>query len=475
MAAFELQLISRIVRTGDLNSVLNWGITENDFISLQGKGLWRALCTYHSMPDTVGAILGPGTVQEKFPNFVLMDDGTMTTEALCVELRKQRLSLECKNFVQSCLQVVDGNPMQAISMLQSGMTSLQNLGLSKKTDVNFYDGFSQRLRRYELIKAKVDLSCCPWPWEPLQSATLGIQPDDYIVFYGRPKSMKTWVLAFLIAWFFEKKKRILIYTKEMTPDNIFWRAGACLAEVRYGELNTADLSWEEEQSLYAVERMLRVMQAVQTVVCLSGADASEGGDTVPWLKAKVEQYKPDAVFIDGMYLMSDAMGAKKDNERVRNISRAIRQMNLSHRVPVIATLQANRAAANNESANLDEIAFSDAIGQDATLICRAINEKDKPTIALVIGGSREYKLNGLRIYGVPAVNFEYAGPISMGEILEAQEADVDDGVEPVEEQKDKGTKGKKTRKKKKKEGDVAEANAATEAVERMSDMIDKKK
>lgn len=457
MATWEIQLISRIVRTGELNSVLQWGITEADFLTLQGRGLFKALYAYHSMPETSGAVLGPESIRTRFPNFELCDDLSMTTDALCHEVRKVRLSMDYKAAAQANLELVDMDPLQAIAQTQACMTHLQNIGMSQNTDVHFYDAFSQRMRRYELIKAGVDLSCGRWPWQPLQDVTLGVQPDDYVVFYGRPKSMKTWVVAFLISWFYEMRKRILIYTKEMTPDNIFWRSGACLSEVRYEALNNATLTWEEEQNLYAVERMLRISQAQQSVVCLSGADASEGGDTVPWLRSKIEQYAPEVVFIDGMYLMSDAMRAKKDHERVRNISRAIRQMNLETKVPVIATIQANRAAASNQAANLDEIAFSDAIGQDATIIARTINEKDKNTVALVIGGSREFRLEGFRIYGVPAVNFNYAGPITTGEIISAKEED--DKQEGITPEKAKPKKRRSSKQQQKEEEATAEAIA----------------
>lgn len=440
MATWELQLISRIVRSGDLNTAVQWGITEADFLTPEGKAYWRTLWGYYSAAETTGAILGAYSFQEKFPNFQLFDEPTMTTESLCVEVRKQRLSVDFRSVAQATLELADYDPLQAISQMQTAMTDLQNIGMSKATDVHFYEGFARGVHRMELIEQGFDLSCGKWPWEPLQEATLGVQPDDYVVFYGRPKSMKTWVLAFLIAWFFESRKRILIYTKEMTPDNIFFRAGACLARVRYQAFRGANLTWEEKQAIYAVQRMLYLSRLNQSVVCLSGADATEGGDNVPWLRAKVEQYKPDIVFIDGMYLMSDSKGAKKDHERVRNISRAIRQMNLDTRVPVISTLQANRAAAKNQEANLDEIAFSDSIGMDATILARTINEKDKPTIAIIMGGSREFKLHGFRIYGVPAVNFEYEGEISMGEILDAKEKD--DAPEDTSKSK-KGTRRRK--------------------------------
>lgn len=424
MATWELQLISRIVRSGDLNSVLEYGITLDDFLTTEGRGLFNALLGYHQMPETAGAVLGPYAVQRVFPNFQLCDDVSMPTVALCHEVRKHRLVIEFQARLQQQLDVVGMDPLAAINATQSAMTDLQNIGFSQNTDVHFHDSFSRSIRKMELIEAGVDLSCGFWPWMPLQDATGGIQPDDYVVIYGRPKSMKSWVIAYLLATMYEQRKRILVYTKEMTADNIFARAGACLASIRYQEFRRGKLSHAEKQSLYMVERMLHQARMQQTVICLSGQDATEGGDTVPWLKSKIETYKPDIVFVDGMYLMSDAKGAKKDNQRVMNISRALRQIPLKMEVPIISTIQANRKAAGNEDANTDEVAFSDSLSQDCTVLMRAINLKNEPTIALVMSGiSREFHLNGFKIYGVPALNFEYFGPIDNKEIEKAKKAD----------------------------------------------------
>jgi len=466
MATWELQLVSRIVRSGDLNSVIQWGITPDDFLTNEGRALFASIQGYFSMPHTSGAVLGPYAIQQMFPNFQLCDDPSMTTDALCVEVRKQRLVTGFKARCQNTLELCEHDVLQAINQMQTAMLDLQNVGMSQNTDVSFHTSFDRSVQRYYMRKQGIDLSCGSWPWSPLQEATLGLQPDDYVVIYGRPKSMKTWVLAYLIARFYEMKKRMVIYTKEMTADNIFKRAGACLAEVRYQPFRAGTLTWEEEMSIYAVQRMLHYAQQVQTVVCLSAKDAVEGGDTVPWLRSKIDQYRPDVCFIDGMYLMSDCKGATKDNVRVMNISRSIRQMNLDTKIPVIATVQANRDAAKNNQANLDEVAFSDAIGQDATLLMRAINERNQPTIALVMGGaSREFQLNGFRIYGQPATCFSYAGEISDKEIEKAKEADIDD---------EKGNSKKVTNKKKsngQKPKQTTAAQAHAQAIVRLDKVL----
>jgi hypothetical protein len=199
---------------------------------------------------------------------------------------------------------------------------------------------------------------------------------------------------------------------------------ACIAGLPYQELRTGRLSREDRLRLGMLQQMVTDMLASQRLICLNGKD-SGGNDTIEWLEAKAKKYRPDVIFIDGLYLMNDSRGSKnqKDNFRVQNISRAARQMVLSLKVPLIATLQATRAASAHKSANLDEIAFSDAIGQDVTCAIRVINDDDTDTITLVVGGSREYKFSGCRIWGKCATDFGWIENLSQKEIDSIKQRD----------------------------------------------------
>lgn len=404
---------------------MKWGITSEDFQTSEGRALFQHLLAYFNMPETRGAILGPNALRQVYPTFQLVDDGSMTIESLCHEVRKNRCKVELRETLARAAELNEADPLQALNAILERSTYLQRLNGGRTTDVFAADALERIIRTYELKEAGHNMSICSWPWEPLQEESGGVEKDDYVVIYGRPKSMKSWVLAYLVAHAYEQGKRVLIYTKEMTADNIYMRISACLACVRYREYRKAKLTPYEKSQIYAIWHYLRAMQPIQPMVVLSGKDAGDGGDTVPWLRSKIEEHQPDICVIDGMYLMSDVKGSRKqkDNFRVQNISRDIRQTVLDTGVPVFATIQANRDAAKNKEANLDEISFSDAIGQDATLAMRVINEKHVPTLALMIGGSREFELDGFRIHGVPATNFGYAGDISIDELLNAERAD----------------------------------------------------
>lgn len=116
----------------------------------------------------------------------------------------------------------------------------------------------------------------------------------------------------------------------------------------------------------------------------------------------------------------------KDHERVMNVSREARQLVLDTSTPIIATMQANRKAAQHNAAELDEIAYSDAIGQDATMAFRCIADRKQPLISLVTGGSREFELPGFRIHGEPASNFGFHSIMDEKDIQKAVDKDVTD-------------------------------------------------
>jgi hypothetical protein len=422
MSSREHQLLSRIIRTGDLSSALEWGITEQDFMSAEPKALFHQIVSYHQAQH--GSVIGQNAALAMFPQWQMCDDQSMHTKALCEEVRKHRLAIQGAKMLGEVQQLLMTDPHQAVNMLSGYAADLTMLASNRITDVRLGDSFDRELTRYDLKKKGWLPSVCPLPWDPWQVETGGLQDDDYIVFYGRPKSMKTWVLAWFIAWCFEHQKRCLIYTKEMAADNIFRRLIGCLARVDYSRLRLGTLTTEEEFSLQATRRMVKLSEQDGNIVTLSGQDAN-GKDTVPWLQSKVETYKPDVVFVDGMYLMSPTdPRIREDHARVRSISRDLRQMILNTKTPVVSTLQANRNAAKNKQANTDEIAFSDAIGQDATQLFRVIKEKHRPTIAIVSGGAtREFNLLGFRIHAQPCENFTYYGEITAKEIEQATESD----------------------------------------------------
>lgn len=422
----ELQLVSRVIRGGksEYCSVVEWGITRDDFLTMEATSIWVHIVGHFA---ATGSVPGINVALEEYSNFQFCDDSSMNTTSLCQAVRSRRLVMQAKAAAQRMVDNLDLEPMQAFTMMQTELTKVIELGVNRMTDVPLSRAYNEILQDIVLSELGQNTARAEWPWGSFQKATNGIQEDDYIVFYGRPKSMKTWVLCYLIASLFHQGKKVLIYTKEMTPKNIYKRIAACLAMVPYQDMRTGLLQPVDREVLYELKALIDAMNGADSLTCLSGRDVGYGLDTPAWFRSKAEKYKPDVGAIDGLYLMSSGGGPKQaDHQRVMSLSREVRSMILDLRIPMAVTMQANRKAASHSNAELDEIAYSDAVGQDATIAIRVVNEKGKPTIALVVGGSREFQLHGVRIGGIPATDFQEKEIMTEKEINKATENDTGD-------------------------------------------------
>lgn len=425
MATLGAQLLSKIIRTGQIMSVVDYGINADDFPTVQEKAMYGMLIEEYQSLRANGGVIGPNLAQYKFPTFDLCDDPHTTIDQLCYEVRKSRLIRETKQYGEQLVQQVAAgkNPLEAIASAQERFNFLLGLGNARNVNVSFERGMQQVLNDYAAAEGGQLTGVLETPWPILTEATGGYQRDDFHIYYGRPKSMKTFVLSYQIAHSWLQRKRVLVYTKEMTPVNIIRRVGAFVGELPYHELRRGILTRADKEQLIQLNKYIQTQReatnGAQSLDVLSGLDIDVGGDTVEWLFAQVEKYKPDVLFIDGLYLLSCSKNYTKEHDRLRHNSRMVRTYQLRTGIPIGATVQANRGAEGNSRASTGDIGGTDAFGQDATIITRVINEPNDPTIALIFAGSREFRLNGIRIHAVPCTNFGFKEEISEKDIERA--------------------------------------------------------
>ena len=432
MATNECRLLSRIIQTGAMQEVIDYGITEEDFNTSQTKAIWGHLYGYFKSMSTKGSVPPPDLFQQMYSHFEFVDAPTMTTDSLCFEVRKTRLTLTLKAAAEEAALSADEDPITAATAIRQTADSILAYGNNKSGDIFMTNQFSQLIKNYEMQESGQIQPVMHWPWQPLDEEVGGVSEEDYILFWGRPKSKKTFCLTYVMAdAVMNQRLRVLCYTKEMTPNNMLLRTAAFMGQLPYRETRLAKLSPYDKATLCRLNENLieaaRASNGRNELIILSGKDG-EGRDGAIWLASKIKEYKPDVCFVDGLYLLNDDRGSKRtaDWQRVMHISRDIRQMILETHVPVVATMQASRGAAKNQDAELDEIAYSDAVGQDITQGFRVVNEKHSPTIALIAGGSREYQLHGIRIGGVPCQDFSFKEIMTEREIARTKESDEKD-------------------------------------------------
>jgi hypothetical protein len=150
------------------------------------------------------------------------------------------------------------------------------------------------------------------------------------------------------------------------------------------------------------------------------SDSDEGSGGVNSLRAKIREFQPTLVVVDAFYLMNDDRENKRgsDWKVMTNISRDLRKTASNFKIPLIGVTQGNRGAdKDHKQADLREIGYADAPGQDADLTMRVDKKKDPQTketeLILSFPGTRHAgKLDAFSIYFHPCVDMRQKHIIS---------------------------------------------------------------
>ena len=102
--------------------------------------------------------------------------------------------------------------------------------------------------------------------------------------------------------------------------------------------------------------------------------------TVSALAAKVKEFKPDILFVDGVYLMDDENGEPKGSpQALTNITRSLKRLAQNADIPVIGTTQVLSWKLGNKKSRkitADSIGYTSSFAQDSDLIVGVESDPD---------------------------------------------------------------------------------------------------
>lgn len=446
---YELQVLVHIIQTGQLSSVIEWGIEKEDFLAEETKILFERILDIYLDPNTGGTVIGPSLANELFSNIPMhLYDPHVRLDYLCKELRTRRITRELESHsIKQATLVGEGKVREALELMGGAVHHFQQLEFAKNVDIYGSKGFKTAREQYIERKAGVYKGVTTWPWPQLTHLIGPVEKDDYVILYGRPKNLKTWVLMYMLYHVLlvdSNTARPVVYTKEMSPESLYNRLASILAQVLYDGVRRGGLDDVNEILFFsALDQVIEDFKESDRLLVLSAKDVT-GRDTVSWFSGKAKKHKATAGFIDGLYLMTPHAGAKqaKNHEKVLSVSRETRQVCFDVGMPIFATIQANRGAVGNDRAETGDLGGSDAFGQDATALFRVIKDKKpaesmeadtteegnpekgkewKQTLSLPVAGSREWDLYGFKIYGIPSTNFGWHSVMTESQALAAEE------------------------------------------------------
>jgi replicative DNA helicase len=203
-------------------------------------------------------------------------------------------------------------------------------------------------------------------FKSIDNATFGWQPGEFNMLVARTGQMKTWTLCWMVKAALEQGKTVLLATVEMGLLQIARRLDAlltqtCFESIRAGKFLNDDVS---EQFF---ERLLSLKNLPGEIVIIGGVSFD-----VNFLRAKIEQYRPDVLYVDGFYLMADTKGAGAHWEKMLNISGDLKRLAGTYKIPTTATTQLTVKKAGGKQAkgskgdeDESDIMYSQAMAQNA--------------------------------------------------------------------------------------------------------------
>lgn len=418
-ANVEHQIICKIIETQDFHTPVKLKIDDAFFLSeSQAKEAFRFIRDHYHNEHTYGSVPSWQLLQDRFPGFPWIYSYD-TLASLCQELRRHKIRSDILICVDEVSQIVDSDPTQAMALLRENVTRLS----THHEFTNEYllsNSYERLYTEYNTVIDAQGITGIPFPWDILNEDTRGMHPGNFIIIYGRPKMMKTWVALIIGCHAYVKGMRVLIWSMEMEFD-ILRRIACIVCKIDYDKFKKGKLDPASQQQVWQVLKSIKDEELVKTsheghtpALMVVNPHSSSNGSGVSALQAKIREFKPDLVLVDGMYLMRDDRQKVRtiDWKAVAHVSQDLKQTAAQFKIPIIGITQANRGADKDpKKADLAELAYADALAQDCDLCMRVHKQKDPSSqdweIVISIPGGRDTQLEAFVINGHAATNFGF--------------------------------------------------------------------
>jgi hypothetical protein len=105
----EMMLVCKIIQTGKMRDVLEFGLAPEDFTSPEARTMYERILSVYQRAESSGSVLGPTLAKEVFPNLPWTEvDEHVTVDHLCHEVRSNRLRVLFRMALAEAIPKLDG-------------------------------------------------------------------------------------------------------------------------------------------------------------------------------------------------------------------------------------------------------------------------------------------------------------------------------------------------------------------------------
>ena len=357
MANLEAKTLSAVLNDKQVHILLQANI---DTILRTHNDVWGFVRNYYEQNQTVPPV---SIVKQQFADFDYTPE-TGSTKHHLDELRTDFLNDNIKIMLRSAAnEVQDGKATDALNTLVTETANLKritstvrDLDVSDVDDAVAYFENIKRLQESGMHGIYTGLA----GFDNYMPA--GITPGQFGVLLAYPAIGKSWMALYLAVQAWRNGKSPLIVSLEMTEAEVRNRVYTIIGQ---GMWSHRKLSRGEVEIDMFKKWMHKTFDGKPSINIIS----NEGiGDVTPSvLRGKIDQYKPDIVFVDYLNLMS--ANQRTDNEvvKMKNLSRELKLLAISEEMPIVAISSAtpDDVTDMNSVPTLGQTSWSRQIAYDA--------------------------------------------------------------------------------------------------------------
>jgi len=363
MASSELYLISKIIQEKDASAPVKAGL-KPDHLTGEWSDIWRWILEFQ---QTHGSVPTERVLLREYGGVTLQDVKDEPFSRLLDEIFEAYRKRCLLDALQPAINALNADDVTAaLASLTSGIQKA-SVEAARLRDVDIIQNWENRINRYEEMRLQPNaLRGIPTGFYGLDKITHGLRPQQFIVFAGEPKRGKSLFALILANAAHVHGKRPLFVSFEMSIEEQEARYDSLIAKVPYDRILSGDLN---SKDMVRIHKALSIRKHMQPFVF---SEDTASLTTVSALASKVQEYSPDVLFVDGVYLMDDEEGEPKGSpQALTNITRALKRMAQRFDIPVVATTQVLSWKLQNRktrAVTADAIGYTSSFAQDADLI-----------------------------------------------------------------------------------------------------------
>ncbi|MEV6310010.1 DnaB-like helicase C-terminal domain-containing protein [Streptomyces sp. NPDC051840] len=381
MSSIEEEVISYIAATGDLDAVVQDGITPEYFLDPETRKVYQSILSFRA---DFGEAPTPEVIHRDHPAFPFTEDSSGPLEYLLRSLHESRRRTIIDLGMGAVGEALDKGGSEAALPLLRLMLAQATTASAGSREIDYAATGAQRLDVYRQARDNPgEMLGIPTGFRFLDMVTLGIQPQQMIVLTGLAKSCKTTIMLGMTRSAYEYGAKPLLVSFEMPYLEIARRLDGFLARVNPRKLQTGQLSATEWRSL---EEALSGPLGEQPYIV---TEDRAGAMTISGIQTKIDQLSPSVVFVDGAYFLYDEISRESQTPlALTNVSRGLKKLALTNDLPVVVTTQSLSHKVGAKGLTAASLGYTSAWVQDADLVVGAEATDEETFYRLKVLASR---------------------------------------------------------------------------------------